>query len=63
MGSCWNSEYDAVNLVTSLVDLVFCHNSGSSDTTLKLWRGKTCAHTFVGHTGVFSLPTHNKFND
>ncbi|GLT55414.1 hypothetical protein SLA2020_285370 [Shorea laevis] len=24
--------------------------TGSSDATLKVWRGKTCIHTFVGHT-------------
>lgn len=28
-----------------------CHIIGSSDGTLKLWRGKTCLHTFVGHKG------------
>lgn len=28
-----------------------CHIIGSSDGTLKLWRGKTCLHTFVGHRG------------
>ncbi|XP_042494944.1 phospholipase A-2-activating protein [Macadamia integrifolia] len=33
--------------------LIICNNlacTGSSDSTLKLWRGKTCLHTFVGHT-------------
>lgn len=25
---------------------------GSSDATLKLWKGKTCIQTFVGHTGL-----------
>lgn len=28
---------------------------GSSDTTVKLWKGKTCLHTFSGHSGLFSL--------
>lgn len=25
---------------------------GSSDSTLKLWKGRTCLHTFQGHTGL-----------
>ena len=34
---------------------------GSSDGTLKLWRGKTCVHTFVGHTGWSYYFCHTVF--
>jgi len=38
------------------LDFSFHDNVGSTDTTLKLWKGKTCLHTFAGHSGwVFPL--------
>jgi hypothetical protein len=33
--------------------------TGSSDTTLKLWKGTTCVHTFSGHSGVALFPFLN----
>ncbi|URE01794.1 PUL domain [Musa troglodytarum] len=38
----WEAHKVAVQAVLKL-------STGSSDSTLKLWRGRTCLHTFVGH--------------
>jgi len=38
----------------SLLTYLYSHILGSSDTTLKTWKGKTCLHTFQGHAGLLS---------
>ncbi|MBA0666741.1 hypothetical protein Goklo_003112 [Gossypium klotzschianum] len=50
----WEAHKSAIQAVIKLPsgELV----SGSTDTTLKLWRGKTCLHTFSGHTGKYPAP-------
>ncbi|KAL5987129.1 hypothetical protein ACLOJK_041125 [Asimina triloba] len=45
---CVPSAYKDLN-IPEVNDLVLKGYSGSSDGTLKLWRGRTCVHTFVGH--------------
>lgn len=54
----WFIRFTCLDLIIALSNnlwcwFVFCHDLGSSDATLKVWRGKTCIHTFVGHTGMF----------
>ena len=39
------------------MEFAFYHNVGSTDTTLKLWKGKTCLHTFAGHSGWSHPPS------
>lgn len=45
----WEAHKAAVQAVIKLPsgELV----TGSSDMTLKLWKGRSCVHTYVGHTG------------
>ncbi|XP_073115814.1 uncharacterized protein [Elaeis guineensis] len=38
------------------VQAVMKQSSGLNDTTLKLWGGRTCLNTFMGHTDIEVLP-------
>ncbi|RWW24542.1 hypothetical protein GW17_00011160 [Ensete ventricosum] len=40
---------ELLDLTVYYIDIDFIVGLGSSDSTLKLWRGRTCLHTFVGH--------------
>lgn len=47
---CQNYLYNDV--APKIVDVLFVV-LGSSESTMKLWKGRTCLHTFVGHAGLF----------
>lgn len=60
LNSIDNLTLDATNIYPALENKIYVYNlysyflvwfAGSSDASIKLWKGKTCQHTFLGHTG------------
>lgn len=33
-------------------------DAGSSDSTIKVWRGSTCVQTLMGHAGILEILKH-----